>query len=134
MNERREFDATLSAMAEVMTFVEEMTKDLPEKAAYDLRLASEEIAVNIASYAYPDGGGRLAISWNYDVDSGTVTAEFEDSGVPFNPLEAQEPDLDVPVGERKIGGLGIMMVRERMHDVRYRRAAGRNVLTVEYRS
>jgi anti-sigma regulatory factor (Ser/Thr protein kinase) len=40
----------------------------------------------------------------------------------------------VPVGERKIGGLGIMMVRERMHDVRYRRAAGRNVLTVEYRS
>lgn len=132
INQRREFDATFEAIAEMLDFVEGMTKDLPERAAYDLRLASEEIVVNIVSYAYPAGGGRLAIVWNYDEVSGTVTAEFEDSGVPFNPLEHGEPALDVPIADRKIGGLGIMMVRKRMHDVRYRRAAGLNVLTIEY--
>ena len=48
--------------------------------------------------------------------------------------EYPAPTLGVPIENRKIGGLGIMMVRKRMHDVRYRRAAGTNVLTIEYRS
>src|SRR5579863_1354049 len=128
MTARKEFDATFEAIAEMMDFVEGMTKDLPEKARYDLRLASEEIVVNIVTYAYPAGDGRLAIAWHQDQESGTVTAEFEDSGVPFNPLEYPPPTLDVPVADREIGGLGIMMVRKRMDDVRYRRAAGANVL------
>lgn len=132
MIERREFDATFESIAEMMDFVEGMTKDFSSRAAYDLRLASEEIVVNIVNYAYPAGGGRVAIVWNHDQKSGTVTVEFKDSGIPFNPLEVAEPTLDVPLADRKIGGLGIMMVRKRMHDMRYRRAAGMNVLTIEY--
>ncbi|HEV3380681.1 MAG TPA: ATP-binding protein [Trebonia sp.] len=134
MIQRKEFYATFEAIAEMMDFVDGMTKDLPEKAIYDLRLASEEIVVNIVNYAYPTGDGRLAIAWNHDPESGTVIAEFEDSGVPFNPLGYPAPTLGVPIENRNIGGLGIMMVRKRMHDVRYRRAAGTNVLTIEYRS
>jgi serine/threonine-protein kinase RsbW len=134
MIQRREFDATFEAIAEMMDFVEGMTKNLPEKAMYDLRLASEEIVVNIVNYAYPAGDGRLAIAWNHDRESGTITAEFEDSGVPFNPLEYPAPTMHVPVENRKIGGLGIMMMRRRMHHVHYRRTAGTNVLTIEYRS
>jgi serine/threonine-protein kinase RsbW len=133
MIQRKEFDATFEAMAAMMDFVEGMTKDLPEEAVYDLRLASEEIAMNIVNYAYPAGAGRFAITWNHDQESGTVTAEFEDSGVPFNPLEYPAPTLDLPIENRKVGGLGIMMVRKRMHDVHYRRTAGTNVLTIEYR-
>jgi serine/threonine-protein kinase RsbW len=133
MIQRKEFDANHEAIAEMMDFVESMTKDLPEKAMYDLRLASEEVVVNIVSYAFPAGAGRLAIAWHQDQESGTVTAEFEDSGVPFNPLEYPAPTLHVPVENREIGGLGIMMVRKRMDDVRYRRAADANVLTIEYR-
>jgi phosphoserine phosphatase RsbU/P len=134
MIKRKEFDATFEAVAEMMDFVEGMTNDLPEKAIYDLRLASEEIVTNIVNYAYPAGDGRLAIAWNHDHESGTITAEFEDAGIPFNPLEYPAPTLGAPIENRKIGGLGIMMVRKRMHDVRYRRAAGTNVLTIEYRS
>ena len=118
MIQRNEFDATFEAIAEIMDFVEDMTKGLPEKAMYDLRLASEEIVVNIVTYAYPAAGGPLAITW--------------DNGIPFNPLEYPAPAVDVPLENREIGGLGIMMVRKRMRDVRYRRAAGTNVLTVEY--
>lgn len=133
MIQRKEFDATFEAIAEMMDFIEGMTKDLPEKARYDLRLASEEIVVNVVSYAFPAGDGRLAIAWDQDQERGAVTAEFEDTGVPFNPLEYPAPALHVPVEDREIGGLGIMMVRKRMHDVHYRRAAGANVLTIEYR-
>jgi serine/threonine-protein kinase RsbW len=132
MIQRNEFDATFEAIAEIMDFVEDMTKGLPEKAMYDLRLASEEIVVNIVSYAYPAVGGPLAITWDNDRGEGTVTVEFEDSGIPFNPLEYPAAAVDLPLENREIGGLGIMMVRKRMRDVRYRRAAGTNVLTVEY--
>jgi serine/threonine-protein kinase RsbW len=132
MIQRNEFDATFEAIAEIMDLVEDMTKGLPEKAMYDLRLASEEIVVNIVTYAYPAAGGPLAITWDNDREKSTVTVEFEDSGIPFNPLEYPAPAVDVPLENREIGGLGIMMVRKRMRDVRYRRAAGTNVLTVEY--
>jgi anti-sigma regulatory factor (Ser/Thr protein kinase) len=86
--------------------------------------------VNIASYAYQDGPGRLAVEWINEPEEGQVIITFEDSGVPFNPLLKEEPDLTVPVSERKIGGLGIMMVRKRMDTVNYAYSDGKNILTL----
>jgi anti-sigma regulatory factor (Ser/Thr protein kinase) len=62
-----------------------------------------------------------------------VTVTVEDDGVPFNPLEATEPDLDRPLEERSIGGLGIHLVKNLMDDVEYRREAGRNYLVMRKR-
>ena len=131
--ERKEFDATPKAVGEMLEFVDAMTTGLPTKAAHDLRLASEEVLVNIASYAFPDGGGRLAVVWQDDPATKTVQVRFEDSGTPFDPLQTPEPDLDVPIAERAVGGLGIMMVRTLMDDVQYSYAEGKNTLTITNR-
>ncbi|MFC1575232.1 ATP-binding protein [Gemmatimonadota bacterium] len=50
-----------------------------------------------------------------------------DSGVAFNPLEKETPDIDAPAEERPIGGLGIFMVQKIMDDVGYERRDAENV-------
>lgn len=55
---------------------------------------------------------------------------FSDSGVPFDPLKREDPDVTLPADERPVGGLGIMMVKKLMDSVGYERKDGRNVLTV----
>ena len=127
--ERREFEARPEAVGQMLEFVDAMTVGLPTKASHDLRMACEEILVNIASYAYPAGDGQVTVLWDDD-RAGTVQVRFEDAGTPFDPLDTPEPDLDVPIAERAIGGLGIMLVRRLMDDVQYSRAEGKNILTI----
>ncbi|ACZ31870.1 putative anti-sigma regulatory factor, serine/threonine protein kinase [Xylanimonas cellulosilytica DSM 15894] len=127
---RRELDAAPSAVDEVLELVDGLTAGLGETVAFDLRLACEEIFVNIVSYAYPGGTGRASLTWEHDPVARRVTVTFEDSGIPFNPLDQPAPDLGVPIAEREIGGLGIVMARQRVDEMRYERAHGRNVLTL----
>ena len=100
------------------------------KAALALRLACEEIVMNVTAYAYPEGKSEGFL----DVDirqTDRITIRFEDGGVPFNPLEQQKPDTGLSWKNRRIGGLGIFLVRRKMDDVRYAYENGKNVLTIE---
>jgi serine/threonine-protein kinase RsbW len=95
-------------------------------------LALEEIVVNIMRYGHPEGG-KHEILVRLSFEGGLVTVAVEDDGVPFNPLEATEPDLNRPLEERSIGGLGIHLVRNLMDGVDYRREGGRNCLVLRKR-
>lgn len=130
ITEFRVFDANLETVPEILKFIETLTNDFTAKLSYDITLVCEEILVNIASYAYPDGDGQLTVSWENDEDSRKLKIDFEDSGIPFNPLDRADPDLNLPIAERQIGGLGIMIVRRMMDDVQYKNTDGKNILTV----
>ena len=130
MTERRMFNADIETVSRMMDFVSAQVKDFPEKTAFNIKLCCEEILVNIASYAYPNGDGKLAIVWEDDTENKKVTIEFEDTGIPFNPLLKEDPALNVPIQERKIGGLGIMMVKKQMDTVEYAYTGGKNILTI----
>lgn len=100
-------------------------KDVARK----LKLACEEIVVNVTSYAYPEGSdGFLDV---YIRKDDRIVIRFEDGGVPFNPLEHEDPDTTLSWDERPIGGLGIFLVRSMMDDVRYTYENQKNVLTIE---
>lgn len=97
--------------------------------AMKLKLACEEIVVNVTSYAYPEGSdGFLDV---YIRKDDRIVIRFEDGGVPFNPLEHENPDTTLSWDERPIGGLGIFLVRSMMDDVRYTYENQKNVLTIE---
>lgn len=97
--------------------------------AMKLKLACEEIVVNVTSYAYPEGfDGFLDV---YIRKDDRIVIRFEDGGVPFNPLEHENPDTTLSWDERPIGGLGIFLVRSMMDDVRYTYENQKNVLTIE---
>jgi anti-sigma regulatory factor (Ser/Thr protein kinase) len=67
----------------------------------DLSLALEEILVNVIRYSHPEGGKHEILVW-LSLEEGYVIAIVEDDGVPFNPLEAPEPDLYSPIETRPI--------------------------------
>jgi anti-sigma regulatory factor (Ser/Thr protein kinase) len=100
-----------------------------KKEFFALHLVIEELAVNIADYAYPDGGdGYLDVL--IDKTPETITITFKDGGTPFNPLERKMPDVDLPLEERGIGGLGIFLTVKKMDEVKYDYRNNENVLTI----
>ena len=56
---------------------------------------------------------------------------FIDKGIPYNPLENKDPDVTLDIEKRKIGGLGIFLVKEMMDEVSYEYADGKNILKLK---
>ena len=123
-------DALTENLDEVMDFVGGILDEqgCPMKTKMQFDLAVEEIFVNIANYAYGDSVGKAEIE--AEVNDGTVTLTFIDSGMPFNPLTKKDPDITLSAEKRAIGGLGIFLVKKYMDDVSYDYADGKNMLTV----
>jgi anti-sigma regulatory factor (Ser/Thr protein kinase) len=95
-------------------------KDIPAPIAYKFGLALDETLTNVISYAFADGQ-RHAIEIRLEYRDGYLTALMSDDGAPFDPLSQPEPDVHAPVEERKIGGLGIHLVRKLMDKASYER-------------
>ena len=126
------FPAEESIMHEAVAFVEETLDqlDCDMKTAMRMTISVEEIFINIARYGYPgDNKGYARISLTLD-DDGMLSVSFADAGIPFNPLEHEEPDITLSAEERDIGGLGIFMVRKWADDVLYSHTEGENRLTI----
>lgn len=96
-----------------------------------LLIAAEEIYVNIAHYAYGGEPGAAVVEMDLRPDPIKLHMVFKDRGIPYNPLEKEDPDITLIEEEREIGGLGIFMVKEIMDRMEYRYENGQNILTLE---
>lgn len=98
-------------------------------ATFAVDLALEEIVSNVIKYGYPaQDSDQICI--RLQIGDEKITLVIEDSGPPFNPLELPEPDLDKPVDERPIGGLGVFLVRKTVDQMEYERQGNRNILRI----
>lgn len=104
--------------------------DVPERLKKQLLICCDEIFTNIASYAYSDDNGSVTIGVELITSPKSLRIIFSDSGIAFNPLEISEPDTNSALSERKIGGLGMFMVKKMMDSVEYSRQDGKNILTL----
>lgn len=93
-----------------------------------LEIATSEILANIESYAYENGGELEIFTKSRDR---RMTIIFKDRGKPFNPLMVQEPDVNMPLTERKPGGLGVFIVKKLVSETAYTYENGQNILTIE---
>ncbi|MBD3271850.1 MAG: ATP-binding protein [Elusimicrobia bacterium] len=123
--------ATMENLEQLIDFIVKSAEELcGNKNTLDkIRLAAEEVLINIVKYAYPQDKGGIDIAC-VEGPGRAFVIEVTDTGIPFDPLAKSEPDVTKPMEERPIGGLGIYMVRKSMDDVRYRRENNRNVLTL----
>ena len=126
---RIELKNSLSELERLSLALEEFgdRRCLSLKTVMDINLALDEIFTNIVSYGFPDSDDHL-IKINLLIEGKELNITVEDDGMPFNPLEIPEPDLNVPLEERKTGGLGIYFVRKMVDELRYERRQGKNVL------
>ena len=101
--------------------------DIGGRLRYHLLVSIEEILTNIIKYGF-DEEGVHPIHITFRRVEEQIEMEFEDRGREFNPLEIGEPDLDIPLEERKLGGLGIHLVKKMVDEAKYRREGDRNIL------
>ena len=97
----------------------------------EMETACSEIYANIDMYAYKDKEEKGDVLVTTDVINGAVRITFTDWGIPFNPLEREDPDPILSFKERRKGGLGIMLVKKICDDVSYVREGDRNILKLE---
>jgi sigma-B regulation protein RsbU (phosphoserine phosphatase) len=123
-------EAKLDNLQQVISFVDEHLEEMgcPMKTQLQIDVAVEEAYVNVASYAYSPGTGPVTLK--VEKSASEIRITFLDSGVPFNPLEKEDPDVSLPASERQIGGLGIFMVKKSMDNVQYAYLDGKNILTL----
>lgn len=125
-------DATVDNLNKVLAFIDEQLEanNCPMRVMLEIDVAAEEIFVNVASYAYTSGVGSVAIEVNFEEHPKAVAIRFIDSGIPYNPLEKEDPDVTLPAEKRGIGGLGVFMVKKSMDEVTYEYKDGKNHLTI----
>lgn len=97
------------------------------KIIMQMNLVMEELFINIASYAYQNDAGTCKVIVDYDGEK-QVTIILEDNGIPFNPLEKDDPDITLSAEKREIGGLGIFITKQIMDDVEYQYENQKNIL------
>lgn len=95
----------------------------------NLHLCIEEALSNIISYAYDDDSEHL-IQVDLQVDGQRISVTFTDDGKPFDPLKHAMPDINKPLEEKKIGGLGVHLFFKLMDRVEYQRDENKNILTI----
>lgn len=126
------FEAKDENMLEMLGFVEQELENYgcSMRMQTAISVALEEVFINVAHYAYPDGDGKAKVSINIDPTTDEMTCILSDSGIAFNPLTQDDPDITLPVEQREIGGLGILIVKKTMDYVEYSRENGENILTM----
>ena len=101
-----------------------------DETDYNLFLiAAEEIFVNIAHYAYKNAHGMVRITM--DGMPNGIKVSFRDEGIPYNPLEKDDPELAGDAADREVGGMGIFMTKTIMDHLKYEYVGGCNVLTMD---
>ena len=102
----------------------------PKNTQLQLRLAVEEVLVNIASDAYDPAIGPAEVRCEVLDDPLRVVIQFLDHGKPFDPLAREDADTSEEALMERIGGLGILLVKETMDEVSYSYEEGKNILTI----
>lgn len=104
--------------------------DCPAKTISEVMVAFDELISNIVNYAYKDGQGDMRIDFSIGGEVPTLTLDFIDKGIPFDPLKKPDPDITLSVEDREIGNLGIFMVKQMMTSIEYERVGDENHLRI----
>jgi len=125
------FDANFDNLDEIREFVGEAASQIgfSDKEIYSIQLAADEASSNIIEHAYEGvTDGKLEIDCN--VFDGGIEIVMRDQGKSFNPSNVPEPNVNADLSERKIGGLGMYLMRKLMDEVKYESSDFGNILTM----
>lgn len=122
----------ITEISRIATFIEEVGEelDLPLSLVMSLNLVLEEAVANIILYAYP-AKMNDEITIHVAKKEQMLVFTITDSGIAFDPTQAEEADITLSIEERPIGGLGIYLIKKIMNEVEYQRIEGNNVFTLK---
>ena len=123
----------LGQIEKIRHFIKENLREfsLSEEEYFKIELSLVEVCTNIVRYAYPDKKGDIFLkTWHQDA---AIYWEIRDSGIPFDPTQIKEWNIEDMIRHERKGGLGIFLARKLMDEFSYRREADQNILTLSKR-
>ncbi len=114
------FAATFENLDDIREFVGKIARQggFSDKDVYNIQLATDEAASNIIEHAYRNQPGKF-LELSCDMQKDVITIVLTDTGESFDPSEVPAPDLKADLSDRKIGGLGIFLMRKLMDEIHY---------------
>ncbi len=121
----------VSELEHINRFIDEIAEELglDMELKMDLNLVIEEMVANVIFYAYPEGTDA-SIDLVAESNGKELTFMLSDRGKEFDPTVKEDADPNVNPIDRKIGGMGIYIVKNIMNEVSYQRLEGKNLLTM----
>jgi len=123
-------DSKFSEIDKVRSFLNEilLNLNLSEEEHFVIELSLLEICTNIMRYAYPEKKDKIFLkTWR---EKDILFLEIRDNGIPFDPREAKEPDINEILETKQVGGFGIFISRQLMDGYDYKREHNQNILTI----
>lgn len=132
MNKEIRITNNLEEISHLYEFIEELGEilDLSSETTMNINLALEEAVANIIMYAYPEGEEHEIL---LKVTSSPQQLIFllTDRGQVFDPTQVPDAEINLPIEERGIGGLGIFLIRSIMNEISYQRLGDENLLIMK---
>ena len=121
----------LSELDQLSDVVQEVSGEwaIPAGLIMPVTLVLEEAFTNIVNYAYQDGDSH-DIAITLECSDGYLIITLKDDGKMYDPTQKEDPDINKPLEEREIGGLGIFLIRQFSEKIEYRRIDDMNVLSI----
>ena len=120
-----EVDSKTTERVTEFTETELSERNIPMKDIFNFNIAVDELLSNVCKFSEAT---NIKVSIN--MSENKLSMSFADNGKPFDPDSAPEPDIEASAEERKIGGLGLFMVKNMMDDFKYEYKDGNNISTI----
>ncbi len=122
----------IDELAKVAVFMEETGDEwnFPMSMVLNLNLVLEEALTNIILYGF-ESDSIHTIEVHLIKTGDDLSIEIIDDGKAFDPTNVADPDITLSVENRKVGGLGIFLIRKIMDTVEYKRIANKNNLILK---
>ena len=127
VTQEKTFLATLVTMPDISAFLGDIltANACPQKFFSELQIANDEIVSNIIKFS---GTKELTLRVEHVPVVNIWRLSYIDSGIPWNPMAIAEPDTTLPANERPVGGLGVLMYKNLVDNVRYARENNLNII------
>lgn len=123
----------MESLHELLTFIrsEAKKRGFPENLLQRIELVAEEALVNVFVHGYAHKDGEVEVGCLISDDL-SLTIEIRDKGVSFDPLSLANPDVQADLADRKIGGMGVFLIRKMADRVAYRREGDINIFSMTF--
>ena len=101
--------------------------ELPPAMGFSLDLVLEEAFTNVVKYAFDDNLDHQIVL-EFELNDNRLEIRLIDEGLSYDPTQKSDPDIDAPVEDRQVGGLGIFLIKQFMDSVEYQRKDNKNYL------
>jgi len=129
----KKMPARMESLHELLTFIrnEAKKRGFSEKLLQRIELVAEEALVNVFVHGYTHKEGEVEVACLVS-DDPAITIEIRDQGISFDPLSLADPDVQSDLADRKIGGMGVFLIRKMADRVDYRREGDSNIFSMTF--